>query len=75
MRLIRRASAGAVLLFLVAPLSARAATFYVAPTGSDTNPGTMAQPFATIARGQMAAAAGDTVFFRGGTYAFTAGTT
>lgn len=27
------------------------ATFYVSPTGSDTNPGTQANPFATITRG------------------------
>lgn len=45
-----------------------AAEFYVAPDGSDANPGTQAAPFATIMRAQTAAAAGDTVWLRGGTY-------
>ena len=37
---------GVVLLFLTS--AASAAEFYVAPTGSDTNPGTQEKPFATI---------------------------
>ncbi len=61
--------AGTIVLL---PLSASAATYYVAPTGSDTTgTGTMAAPFASWARAQTAAAAGDTVYFRGGTYAYT----
>jgi len=48
-----------------------AAEYYVAPTGSDSNPGTMASPFATLQKGNSAAAAGDTVWLRGGTYAST----
>ncbi len=52
-----------------------AATYYVAPNGNNSNTGTTVdQPFATIARGQMAAAAGDTVYFRAGTYLFTSST-
>ncbi|MGB2820916.1 MAG: cadherin-like domain-containing protein, partial [Phycisphaerae bacterium] len=35
---------------------------------SDSYPGTMAQPFATLARAAAAAALGDTVLIRGGTY-------
>ncbi len=54
--------------------AARAATFYVAPNGNNNNPGTLAQPFATIARGQTAAQAGDTVYFRGGEYLFQGST-
>ncbi|HMI83693.1 MAG TPA: right-handed parallel beta-helix repeat-containing protein, partial [Polyangiaceae bacterium] len=65
--------AGALLLFL-APLPLQAATFYVAPNGSDTNPGTEMQPFATITQGQMAASAGDTVYLRGGEYIFNSST-
>jgi MYXO-CTERM domain-containing protein len=60
----------ALVAFLV-PLTANAATFYVAPTGSDAAAGTMAAPFASWAQAQTAAAPGDTVYFRGGTYAFT----
>jgi hypothetical protein len=53
---------------LLVPGRARAAEFFVAPTGSDTNPGTMAAPFATLQKGNDTAAAGDTVWLRGGTY-------
>lgn len=41
---------------------------YVAPDGSDDNPGTMDQPFESIQRAQTEASAGDTVFIRGGMY-------
>jgi hypothetical protein len=44
-------------------------TYYVATTGSDANPGTLAQPFRTIQHGlDVATAPGDTVYVRGGTY-------
>lgn len=46
-----------------------AATFYVATTGNDANPGTPAQPFRTIARGIFVAIDGDTVQVAAGTYA------
>jgi hypothetical protein len=42
--------------------------YYVAPTGLDTNSGTIQQPFLTIQRAQVAVSAGDTVWVRGGTY-------
>ena len=71
----RRTSLGSALLVLLVSLSARAAnTWYVAPTGSDTAAGSMAAPFATWGRAQTAAAAGDTVYFRGGTYKITTAT-
>jgi len=54
--------------FLLAPARAQATEYFVAPTGSDTNPGTMAQPFATIQKGHDVAVAGDTVWLRAGTY-------
>jgi hypothetical protein len=44
-------------------------TYYVATTGSDTNNGSLAQPFKTIQHGlDVASSPGDTVFVRGGTY-------
>ena len=43
-------------------------SFFVATSGSDTNAGTLAQPFATIQRAASVAQPGDTVFVRGGTY-------
>jgi hypothetical protein len=57
-----------------APRLAFAKDYYVAPTGSDSAAGTLAAPFATIAKAQTSAAAGDTVYFRGGKFAYTAGT-
>jgi hypothetical protein len=65
--------ASAIGVFL-APLSAHAAEYYVAPTGSDSAAGSMAAPFASWARAQTAVAAGDTVYFRGGTYKYTQAT-
>jgi len=45
-----------------------AAEYYVAPTGSDSNAGTQASPFATVQKANNSAAAGDTIWMRGGTY-------
>ena len=45
-----------------------AKTYYMAPNGSDANPGTQASPLATIARAQQLLAAGDTLLIRGGEY-------
>ena len=59
-------------LLIAAP--ANAAEYYVATTGDDDAAGTEAAPFQTVERAQMAAAAGDTVFIRGGVYEFS-GTT
>jgi len=42
--------------------------WYLAPTGNDTSAGTLEHPFASLARAQQAAAPGDTVYVRGGTY-------
>jgi len=45
--------------------------YYVAPDGSDKNPGTQTKPFATIQKAQSAIDPGDTVYLRGGTYHLT----
>ena len=63
----------AVVLLAVIFSTAPAAEFFVSPGGSDANPGTIAQPFATIQQAQKAArnAAGTeplTVNLRRGTY-------
>ncbi len=42
--------------------------FYVSETGNDSNPGTLAEPFATIQHAVDRAGPGDTVYIRGGTY-------
>ena len=58
-------------LCLLTTVRAYAAEYFVAPTGSDANPGSMAQPFATLQKGADVAGAGDTVYLRGGTYSIT----
>jgi hypothetical protein len=45
--------------------------YYVAPGGSDSAAGTMSAPWASFAHAQSVAQAGDTVYFRGGTYSYT----
>ena len=51
--------------------AATAGTYYVAGSqtnSSDSNPGTLAQPWKTIVHAAKAARAGDTVYVRAGTY-------
>ncbi|MGB8297262.1 MAG: right-handed parallel beta-helix repeat-containing protein, partial [Polyangia bacterium] len=62
-------------LGLFAASHALAAEYYVATTGSDSNPGTQASPFATLTKGASTAGPGDTVYIRGGTYNPTGGFT
>ena len=52
----------------------QAAEYFVAPDGDDAAAGSMSKPFASVERAQQAAAAGDTVWIRGGQYRFS-GTT
>ncbi len=51
-------------------VSSQAATYFVAPTGSDSNVGTMAKPFASLYRATSRTVPGDVVYLRGGTYKF-----
>ena len=66
MRLTRVVSA--VFSFAFAAGAASAATWYVAPTGSDTNAGSITAPFATITKAAAVAQPNDVVTVRGGTY-------
>ena len=52
-----------------------AASYYVSPTGNNTNPGTISQPFATLQKAHDVANPGDTIYMRGGTYMLSAPTT
>lgn len=49
-------------------VAAHAATYYVATTGNNGNPGTEEQPWRTVAYAVGTMAAGDTTYVRGGTY-------
>jgi len=62
-------------LGLLAARGALAGEYYVSPTGSDSNPGSQASPWGTVQKAADTAVAGDTVYFRGGTYNPTAGIT
>ena len=55
-------------IFLFASLAVSATTYYVAPNGSDTNPGTISQPWATWQKGFSTVSAGDILYIRGGNY-------
>ncbi len=64
---------GAMVFFLCASAESGAAEIFVATNGSDTNPGTLLMPFATVQRAQQAARKAApreavTVFVREGTY-------
>ncbi|MFA5976323.1 MAG: T9SS type A sorting domain-containing protein [Elusimicrobiota bacterium] len=48
-------------------------TYYVAVNGNDTNPGTLAQPFATISKALTVMQGGNTLIVRNGTYTDRAG--
>ena len=53
---------------LVSTAAAHAATYYVATTGSNSNPGTESKPWKTVAHAVNTMIAGDTTYVRGGTY-------
>ncbi len=55
-----------IILFL--PLLQIYAQIYVATDGSDSNPGSFSQPFASIPKAISVAIPGDTIYVRGGTY-------
>jgi len=59
------------IIFLLITYQLFGATYYVATNGNDSNPGTLAQPWLTWGKGFSTPVAGDTVFFRGGTYYHT----
>lgn len=63
-----RAARSLVPLAALAPAALLAATYYVSPTGNDSNAGTLAAPFRSITKAQSVASSGDTVMLRGGTY-------
>ncbi len=56
------------LLFSCTPPEIDTSVYYVATNGSDSNPGTIDQPWKTIQKAADTLVAGATVYIRGGTY-------
>jgi len=48
------------------------ATYYLSPTGSDSNSGTISSPWWTLNKAWTVISAGDVIYMRGGTYTYTA---
>jgi hypothetical protein len=55
-------------VFVPAPVQAAGNVYYVAKNGSNSNPGTEAQPWLTIQKAASTLTAGDTVYVKAGTY-------
>ena len=70
--LFRRLGALALGLCLLGRAAAGAATYYVAPTGNDTNAGSLAAPWKTVNHAAQTVLPGDTCNIMAGTYRETA---
>jgi hypothetical protein len=57
-----------IFLLLLFTSTVSAATYYVAPNGSDSNSGSINSPFKTIQKAHDSVGAGDTIYLRSGTY-------
>jgi hypothetical protein len=59
-----------ILILLLTGLNSYAKKYYVSPTGNDSNPGTITNPWKTWGKAFNAAGVnpGDTIYFRGGVY-------
>ena len=60
-----------IILFLTITTIASGTSWYISPSGSDSNSGTISSPFFTLNKAWSAAKAGDIIYARGGTYRFT----
>ena len=68
---LRIANLIAFFVAMCLPVLSNAKTYYVSFGGSDAAVGTISAPFLTITKAHSVAAAGDTVFVRGGSYVLT----
>jgi parallel beta-helix repeat protein len=59
---------GAMVLGHSPSRSAAGVEYYVSPSGNDSSPGTMAQPWRTLAKANRELQAGDTLYLRAGVY-------
>lgn len=68
MRLTRTIGACIVASTLLPSILVHAATYYIATTGDNSNPGTETKPWQTVAYAVNTMGPGDTTYVRGGTY-------
>jgi hypothetical protein len=66
---VSRTLLAVALLALAAAAAAQGSSYYVAPSGNDSNPGTVGQPWRTLRFAVSRLRAGDTLWLRGGSYA------
>jgi parallel beta-helix repeat protein len=59
------------LIFLASSVLASATTYYISPSGNDSNSGTISSPFFTLNKAWTVVKAGDIIYARGGTYRFS----
>ena len=57
-----------ILLLIFSGSTSYSRTFYLSPSGNDTNPGTYVQPFFTLNKAWTVILPGDTIFLFGGVY-------
>lgn len=60
-----------VFLLLLSGSISYGRTFYLSPSGKDSNPGTLTQPFFSLSKAWTVIAPGDTVYLRGGNYLYS----
>lgn len=59
-----------IFLFLIISSIASGTSYYISPSGKDTNPGTLESPFFTLNKAWSVVKAGDVIYARGGTYRY-----
>ena len=67
-RRLTKAAVAVIVLSAASAVFGEAAEHYVSPKGDDSGPGTQESPWKTLAKACEEAAAGDSVFLRGGVY-------
>ena len=68
MRILSAPTALWIAVAALGALPAWASEYYVSPSGSDSSPGTLSQPFLTIQKAASVMVAGDTAYIRAGIY-------
>jgi uncharacterized repeat protein (TIGR02059 family) len=59
-----------ILVFIAISITLSGNTYYVSPSGSDSNPGSINAPFFTLNKAWTVVFAGDVIYLRGGTYQY-----